>query len=82
VADRRPRFLLPNLRPQGARTTPAEAVSEAPEVSMEARPEDVAAPVEQSMVDAGLYVGGKRVGSPTTVADAASQLRSTKNAML
>ena len=82
MADRRPRFLLPNLRPQGARTTPAEAVSEAPEVSMEARPEDVAAPVEQSMVDAGLYVGGKRVGSPTTVADAASQLRSTKNAML
>src|SRR4029079_14995572 len=49
---------------------------------MEARPEDVAAPVEQSMVDAGLYVGGKRVGSPTTVADGASQLRSTKSAML
>ena len=49
---------------------------------MEARPEDVAAPVEQTMVDAGLYVGGKRVGSPTTVADAAKQLRSTKNGML
>ena len=82
MADRRPRFLLPNLRPQGGKTTPADPASEAPEVSMEARPEDVAAPVEQSMVDAGLYVGGKRVGSPTTVADAASQLRSTKNAML
>src|SRR4051812_38279012 len=49
---------------------------------MEARPEDVAAPVEQSMVDAGLYVGGKRVGSPTTIAEAMKQLHSTKNGML
>jgi magnesium transporter len=78
VADRRPRFLLPSRRPSGAKTSQVEA----PEVSMEARPEDVAAPVEQSMVDAGLYVGGKRVGSPTTVADATKQLRSTENGML
>ncbi len=49
---------------------------------MEARPEDVAAPVEESMVDAGLYVGGKRVGSPTTVVEAARELRSTRNGML
>ena len=49
---------------------------------MEARPEDVVAPVEQTMVDAGLYVRGKRVGSPTTVADAAQQLHSTTNGML
>jgi len=48
---------------------------------MEARPEDVAAPVEQSMVDAGVYVGGKRVGSPNTVADVAQQLHATKGAM-
>jgi len=79
VADRRPRFLLPTRRPSGGqRVQPAEA----PEVSMEARPEDVAAPVEQSMVDAGLYVGGKRVGSPTTVSEAASQLQATPNGML
>jgi magnesium transporter len=78
VADRRPRFLLPSRRPSGAKTAQVEA----PEVSMEARPEDVAAPVEQSMVDAGLYVGGKRVGSPTTVAEATKQLRSTENGML
>jgi magnesium transporter len=78
VADRRPRFLLPNLRQSGAKATHIEA----PEVSMEARPEDVAAPAEQTMVDAGLYVGGKRVGSPTTVIDAARQARSTNNAML
>ena len=49
---------------------------------MEARPEDVAAPVEQSMVDAGLYVGGKRVGSPTTIGEATKQLRATKNGLL
>ncbi|HTK45360.1 MAG TPA: magnesium and cobalt transport protein CorA [Patescibacteria group bacterium] len=82
MADRRPRFLLPSRRPSGARALPTEHPSEAPEVSMEARPEDVAAPVEESMVDAGLYVGGRRVASPTTVADAASQLRATRNGML
>jgi magnesium transporter len=78
VAERRPRFLLPSRRGAGARVAPAEA----PEVSMEARPEDVVAPVEQSMVDAGLYVHGRRVGSPTTVAAAAKQLRGTKDGML
>ena len=49
---------------------------------MEARPEDVAAPVEQSMVDAGMYVGGKRVGSPTTIGEATKQLHATKNGLL
>ena len=48
---------------------------------MEARPEDVAAPVEQSMVDAGLYVGGKRVATPSTVVEACSALRETEDAM-
>jgi magnesium transporter len=79
MADRRARtrFLLPNRRPSLG-SAPSEP---APEVSMEARPEDVAAPVEESMVDAGLYVGGRRVGSPTTVVDACSQLRETAGAM-
>src|SRR5689334_22923519 len=49
---------------------------------MEARPEDVAAPVEQTMVDAGLYVDGKRVGSPTTIGEATKQLHATKNGLL
>ena len=48
---------------------------------MEARPEDVATPVEESMVDAGLYAGGKRIGSPGTVVEACSLLRETKGAM-
>ena len=48
---------------------------------MEARPEDVAAPVEQSMVDAGLYVDGKRIATPPTVVEACSALRETKGAM-
>src|SRR5258706_6871204 len=52
-----------------------------PEGSMEGRPEVVAAPVEQSMVDAGLYVGGERVCSPGTVAEVGEQLRSTRGAM-
>ena len=48
---------------------------------MESRPEDVVAPVEQSMVDAGLYLDGTRIGSPATVAEAARQFRETPGAM-
>lgn len=48
---------------------------------MEARPEDVVAPVEESMVDAGIYVAGQRVASPKTVAETATALRETKGAM-
>ena len=70
MPDRRPRFLLPSRRPAPGGKAPHV---EAPEVSMEARPEDVAAPVEQSMVDAGVYVDGARVASPTTVAETAAR---------
>ncbi len=48
---------------------------------MEARPEDVATPVEESMVDAGLYVDGRRIATPPTVVEACSALRETKGAM-
>ena len=48
---------------------------------MEARPEDVVAPVEESMVDAGVYVAGQRVASPKTIAETATALRETKGAM-
>jgi magnesium transporter len=78
MPDRRPRFLLPTRRPGGAGR---EAHFEAPEVSMEARPEDVVAPVEESMVDAGVYVDGRRVDSPKTVVEAAQVLRSTPGAL-
>jgi magnesium transporter len=89
MADRRPRFLLPIRRPQadrsgaqpGAGNLAAALHAEAPEVSMEARPEDVVAPVEQSMVDAGIYVGGQRVASPKTIAETATALRDTKGGM-
>ena len=78
-SDRRPRFLLPARRPQ---TPSAPALhAEAPEVSMESRPEDVVAPVEQSMVDAGIYVDGQRVASPKTVTETAAALRETPGAM-
>src|SRR5262245_22138923 len=48
---------------------------------MEARPEDVAAPIEESMVDAGVYVGGRRVDSPKTISDTASSLRGHQGAL-
>ncbi|HXG26287.1 MAG TPA: magnesium and cobalt transport protein CorA [Candidatus Binatia bacterium] len=78
MTERRPRarFLLPTRR-----TTSREPEPPAPEVSMEARPEDVVEPVERSMVDAGLYVGGTRVATPETIAETARLLRETKGAM-
>jgi magnesium transporter len=72
MADRRSRFALPSRRPHAAA---AASDQPAPEVSMEARPEDVAAPVEQSVVDAAIYLHGERVESPSTVADTGRLLR-------
>jgi magnesium transporter len=68
----RPRFALPTRR--SLRLRPQRAAMP-PEVSMESRPEDVVAPVEQSMVDAAIYREGRRIESPTTVAEAARLLR-------
>jgi magnesium transporter len=48
---------------------------------MEARPEDITAPVEQSVVDAAIYVDGARVDSPETVAGTAQRLRDRPGAM-
>jgi len=48
---------------------------------METRPEDVAAPVEQSVVDAAIYRDGRRVETPPTVADAARHLRELPDTM-
>src|SRR6185312_6485992 len=73
MPELRPRFTLPTRR--SLRLRPQRAATPAPEVSMEARPEDVVSPVEQSMVDAAIYRDGRRVESPTTVAEAAKLLR-------
>jgi magnesium transporter len=73
VAERRRVFprLTPRPRQDRLHAVPREP---APEVSMETRPEDVAAPVEESIVDAALYVDGRRVGSPESIGDAAREL--------
>ena len=42
---------------------------------MEARPEDVVAPVEQSVVDAAIYEDGHRVEAPPTIAEAVRLLK-------
>lgn len=70
--------MLPARRTAPERASPA---SIAPEVSMEARPEDVVAPVEDSMVDAGLYVGGRRMDSPATIAETVQRLHEEPAAM-
>jgi magnesium transporter len=48
---------------------------------METRPEDVALPVEQSMVDAAIYRDGVRIDTPPTVAEAARRLRQQRGTM-
>jgi magnesium transporter len=48
---------------------------------MESRPVVAAPPVEQSVVDAGIYRDGKRIASPSTVAEAARILRDDPRAM-
>ena len=76
MAQRRTRFPLPTRpfsRTRSARPRPSD--EPAPEVSMEARPEDVVAPVEKSVVDAALYREGVRIASPSTVAEVTRQLR-------
>jgi magnesium transporter len=48
---------------------------------MEAHPEDVVTPVEQSVVDAAIYRDGQRIDTPATVADAARRLREEPGTM-
>jgi magnesium transporter len=48
---------------------------------MESRPVVASPPVEQSVVDAGIYRDGKRIASPSTVAEAARILRDDPGTM-
>jgi magnesium transporter len=48
---------------------------------MEARPEDVVAPVEQSVVDIAVYCDGERISTPAIVAEAARQIRDEPGTM-
>jgi magnesium transporter len=77
MADRRSRFPLPTRR------TPRreERHEPAPEVSMESRPMPAAPNVEQSVVDAAIYLDGHRIDSPPTVAELSKHLREQPRAM-
>jgi magnesium transporter len=79
MTDRRPRFQLPARRILTGKA--GSAREPAPEVSMESRPEDVAAPVERAVVDAAIYQEGRRVESATTVAEASRLLNNLPGAM-
>src|SRR5438034_9710474 len=70
------------LRPLRRDTTGHRgAQAEAPERSMAPRTDGVSAPVEESVVDAGVYVDGKRVYSPAVLSDTFGYLRRTPGAM-
>jgi magnesium transporter len=78
MADRRSRFPLPTRRPPRHVEQNREP---APEVSMEARPTPAPTAVEQSVVDAAIYLDGRRVESPPTVAELSRHLREQPRAM-
>jgi magnesium transporter len=80
MAERRSRVLRPNRRLGLGRGANGQRLPPAPEVSMEPRPV-AAAPVEQSVVAAAIYRDGRRVDSPSTVADAARRLRDQRGTM-
>jgi magnesium transporter len=48
---------------------------------MESRPEDVATPVEESVVDTAIYRDGHRIETPATVAETARRLRELPGTM-
>jgi magnesium transporter len=48
---------------------------------MEPRPEDVVAPVEQSVVDAAIYRQGQRIATPPTISEVSERLREEPNGM-
>jgi magnesium transporter len=81
MAERRSRVLRPNRRLGLGRGANGQRQPPAPEVSMEPRPTAAAAPVEQTVVAAAIYRDGRRVDSPTTVADAARRLRDQRGTM-
>jgi magnesium transporter len=78
MADRRSRFPLPTRRPP-RRVEPTH--EPAPEVSMESRPTPAPPAVEQSVVDAAIYLDGRRIESPPTVAELSRHLRDQPRAM-
>src|SRR5215213_4183681 len=80
MAERRPRVLRPNRRLGLGRGANGQRQPPAPEVSMEPRPV-AAAPVEQSVVAAAIYRDGRRVDSPSTVAETARRLRDQRGTM-
>ncbi len=73
MTNRSTRVPVPARSPEKASAEGAHAP--APEVSMEARPEDVVTPVEQSVVDTAIYRDGRRIDTPPTVAATARRLR-------
>ncbi|NUR70422.1 MAG: magnesium and cobalt transport protein CorA [Hamadaea sp.] len=63
MADRR---VLRPLR----RATPGPADTAPPEVELDPKSATPEQPVEESLIDAAIYRGGNRIGSPSTVAEA------------
>ena len=75
MTQRRTRFPLPARPFSRTRTRKPSLEEPAPEVSMEARPEDFVAPAERSVVDAAIYRDGHRISTPGTISEVASELR-------
>src|SRR4029453_6909931 len=79
MAERRPRVLLPYRR--AVRASNGQRQPPAPEVSMEPRPGGTTPPVGQRVGPAAIYRDGRRIDSPSTVAEAARRLRDQPGTM-
>src|SRR5947209_1560471 len=74
MTDWRARALGPLRR--AATRSPAGSHHPPPELSMDPRADDRQLPVEQSVIDAALYVEGRREQSPANLSDLFAQMRS------
>ncbi|GGK67055.1 magnesium transporter CorA [Sphaerisporangium melleum] len=79
MSDRRVRGIRDLMRPPAGRGGDHEV---APEHSMDPRPQEAGSPAaRQSLIDNAIYVDGRRVESPPSLAEAVSALRSRAGGM-
>ncbi len=81
MPERRLRGLRPLKRGPLHLGGPSGGRSVAPEHSMDPRATEAAPPVENSIIDNAVYLDGRRVDTPLTLADTVDRLREVKGSM-
>ena len=81
MPERRLRALRPLKRSPPTLSGPSSNRPVAPEQSMDPRAAEAVPPVENSVIDNAVYLDGRRVDSPATLADTADRLRAGNGSM-